>query len=457
MKKVELLYKRGCFFLFFLLLFSNAYSQAFVQGTYKGSDGIDGYIKYSFTFQAGKVTYEVFNNSTVVVGTYRKISEGVLRVEFNDVVKGSVENWSIVSKKYNFEWGENEEGRRYVDISNVESPFRPFFSESRAYLTGPNAYNQSKKKAYDAKKKAEQDLRDLQRQVDVTGSDLKASGSYMGHDFIDLGLSVNWATANAGATSVEQVGKVGDIPSVYKKSLPGWGGNWRLPTAKEVNELIAACKYRNFPYKGIRGCKFTSKKNGNSIFLPYISKGEALYATRSLAASNKMLLCALLVCDNSANSFLPYVIEKNFYEEYAFRYVFDPKAEEKQEINLEEIETIEDIVKGMEERKTEEIVYEVVSQEPQFKGDLAEWIKKNLIYPKAAAKQGIQGRVQVKFIVEKDGSISHATCHRNATGDKSLEAEAIRLVSSMPQWEPAKHDGKIVRAYFMLPITFRLK
>lgn len=105
----------------------------------------------------------------------------------------------------------------------------------------------------------------------------------------------------------------------------------------------------------------------------------------------------------------------------------------------------------------DEAIYEVVGQQAEFPGDYAAWIQENLKYPSKAAEQGIQGRVQVKFIIEKDGTVRQPTCLRNSSGDKDLEKEALRIVGSMPKWHPAKQGNKVVRSYFVLPITFRLK
>lgn len=108
------------------------------------------------------------------------------------------------------------------------------------------------------------------------------------------------------------------------------------------------------------------------------------------------------------------------------------------------------------EEVEDETIYEVVGQQAEFPGDYAAWIQKNLKYPSRAAEQGVQGRVQVKFIVEKDGSVRQPTCLRNSSGDKDLEKEALRVVGAMPKWRPAKQGNKTVRSYFVLPITFRL-
>lgn len=105
----------------------------------------------------------------------------------------------------------------------------------------------------------------------------------------------------------------------------------------------------------------------------------------------------------------------------------------------------------------EEKVYDVVEEMPQFPGGpsaLFEYLSNNLQYPVVAEENGVQGRVIVTFIVEKDGSISNAKVVKVV--DPSLDKEAIRLVESMPNWIPGKQNGEPVRVKYTVPVTFRL-
>ncbi len=86
---------------------------------------------------------------------------------------------------------------------------------------------------------------------------------------------------------------------------------------------------------------------------------------------------------------------------------------------------------------------------------MAAFIKKNLKYPKFAEENGIQGRVTLSFIVEKDGSITNIEVMRSPAED--LSQEAIRVVEMMPKWKPGKKGGKIVSGKYILPVTFRLQ
>lgn len=102
-------------------------------------------------------------------------------------------------------------------------------------------------------------------------------------------------------------------------------------------------------------------------------------------------------------------------------------------------------------------VYEVVEKMPEFPGGIAELMKylsSNIKYPVEAHKAGIQGRVVVSFIVNKDGTVKDAKIVRSV--DKSIDAEALRVISAMPKWLPGYQNGKAVKVRYTVPVTFRL-
>lgn len=90
--------------------------------------------------------------------------------------------------------------------------------------------------------------------------------------------------------------------------------------------------------------------------------------------------------------------------------------------------------------------------EPTFK--LSEFLKQNLHYPQSAIDQNIQGKVTVKFVVDSTGKIINPMIPRSI--HPSLDSEAIRVVSLMPNWKPGMQNGKAVNAYYTLPVNFRL-
>ena len=99
-------------------------------------------------------------------------------------------------------------------------------------------------------------------------------------------------------------------------------------------------------------------------------------------------------------------------------------------------------------------VFVIVQQQPKFPGDISKYLTEHISYPENARNRNIQGTVYVSFIVEGDGEISGAQILRGV--DKSLNDEAIRVVSAMPKWTPGMQNGHIVRVQYMLPIRFIL-
>ena len=102
-------------------------------------------------------------------------------------------------------------------------------------------------------------------------------------------------------------------------------------------------------------------------------------------------------------------------------------------------------------------VYLAVPEGPEYPegtNALLDYMRRTQIYPEDAKREGIQGRVLVQFIVEEDGSITNPKVVKSVC--PSLDAEAVRIISSMPKWKPGKIDGKACRVRFTVPINFRL-
>lgn len=103
-------------------------------------------------------------------------------------------------------------------------------------------------------------------------------------------------------------------------------------------------------------------------------------------------------------------------------------------------------------------VFDIVEQQPLFPGGpaaLMKYLSENTKYPVVAQENGVQGRVTVQFVVEKDGSISDVHVLRGV--DPSLDKEAVRVVKSMPRWTPGKQNGITVRVNYRVPVLFRLE
>ena len=127
---------------------------------------------------------------------------------------------------------------------------------------------------------------------------------------------------------------------------------------------------------------------------------------------------------------------------------------------MEEFELKQQITQEKEDAalKEDKIYYAgYVAEEPSFPGGesaLRDFISKNLRYPIFAKEKGIQGRVQVSFIVEKDGSLTDFVITESK--DPSLDKEAIRVLQSMPKWNPGKHHGQFVTALKYMYVFFDL-
>ena len=110
------------------------------------------------------------------------------------------------------------------------------------------------------------------------------------------------------------------------------------------------------------------------------------------------------------------------------------------------------------EEEEEEVIFQVVEKMPQFPGGpqaLFEYLSKNIRYPVIAQENGLQGRVICQFVVNSDGSIVDIVVVRSV--DPSLDKEAVRVIESMPKWQPGEQRGKAVRVKYTLPVNFRLQ
>ena len=104
------------------------------------------------------------------------------------------------------------------------------------------------------------------------------------------------------------------------------------------------------------------------------------------------------------------------------------------------------------------VPYAQIERKPTFNGgeanEFAKWVAENINYPEDAKNDGISGRVMVQFTIYEDGSVRDAKVLRGV--HPSLDAEAIRVISASPKWEPGYQDGKPVRVTFQFPAVFKL-
>lgn len=130
------------------------------------------------------------------------------------------------------------------------------------------------------------------------------------------------------------------------------------------------------------------------------------------------------------------------------------------DVNVEEDEPIEPTIPIdiIEDEIVEEVPFIIVENMPTFPGGekkMLEYVAKNVKYPQLAKEVGTQGRVFVSFVVEKDGSITNVTILRGI--GSGCDEEAIRVVKSMPKWNPGLQCGRAVRVSCNLPINFKLQ
>jgi protein TonB len=146
--------------------------------------------------------------------------------------------------------------------------------------------------------------------------------------------------------------------------------------------------------------------------------------------------------------------------------IVDDDVEIEDELEIEDTEaddeTVIDVAPVIETREEEEEeeaqVFFIVEDMPEFPGGelaLRKYIANAIKYPVIAQENGIQGKVYVTFVVDKDGGISDARIARGV--DPSLDKEALRVVNTLPKWKPGKQRGKPVRVSYTVPINFVLQ
>lgn len=107
----------------------------------------------------------------------------------------------------------------------------------------------------------------------------------------------------------------------------------------------------------------------------------------------------------------------------------------------------------------EEVPFAGLDEKPSFRGgdanEFSKWVNSQLIYPKTAKKNGVQGRVTLQFTIETSGRVTNVEVIRGV--DESLDKEAVRVVSKSPRWKPGYLDGKPVRVTYTFPVIFQLR
>lgn len=129
------------------------------------------------------------------------------------------------------------------------------------------------------------------------------------------------------------------------------------------------------------------------------------------------------------------------------------EADEKTQTQIHIVETIE----IEEEEEVEPVAFAAVENKPEFPGGdiaLMKYLAENTKYPPIAKENGVSGRVFIQFVIDKNGNVTQVRTLRGV--DPALDAEAIRVVKSMPKWKPGSQRGKAVPVTYQVPINYKL-
>jgi protein TonB len=146
--------------------------------------------------------------------------------------------------------------------------------------------------------------------------------------------------------------------------------------------------------------------------------------------------------------------------------VEDDEIIEEEQPEFEEVDIEEDFEVDLEEPEIEEVaeepVFQVVEDMPEFPGgmaSLAEFLRKNVVYPEMERNNDIEGVSYVQFVVDKDGSITQVKTYpgTESKATQNMHDEAIRVVKMMPKWKPGKQRGKPVKVSYSIPVRFKLR
>lgn len=218
------------------------------------------------------------------------------------------------------------------------------------------------------------------------------------------------------------------------KYHPNVFGIMRMPTKEDYQELIDNCPYiwiDNYKDSGMPGLLFLSRKTGQTLFFPAVKEEDEIKLGYYWTSS--------------------YKDEKN-----AYYFAFTSKgarllAEIMPRYTGMQIKEVYDYSRYTQMRLE-------TKTHPEFPNGgfpaLVKYIASNLKYPKDAAEKNIQGKVILEFVIGEDGTITNIEILKSA--HPSLDAEAIRVISSMPKWIPAKREGYEIADKYCLPVTFRI-
>lgn len=237
-----------------------------------------------------------------------------------------------------------------------------------------------------------------------------------------------------------------------------WGEKWRMPTRMQVEELLYKCDFVRTSLNGTEGYLFTSKRNGNSIFIPCAGAREDKLKSETCMylwtkttkqwgfnfKNNPQIIPISLIMIGEASN----LVETSPYYGLNIRPVWRviPRI-------VLEVDKLKNTPQALAIQRDPSDVYSALyfkGEYPHLPVPSSYWITKS---PEEAMKKGIKGTVIVSFIVEVDGSLSGIRINKSPS--PLLDEEAIRLVKALPKCTPGKKDGKAVRVRVNKHIEFK--
>ena len=233
---------------------------------------------------------------------------------------------------------------------------------------------------------------------------------------------------------------------------------------EDTEELVTTYSYKNILSESISN--YLDSRGSLAIFLIH-TKGTKVaenslisllneeFSNRYISERNRRIC---IMRDNEVDTY----VQKNKFKPLPpppppeVIEIVEDEVEIEDEIEIEDTESDEDEMIEIEEESDDEF-FMVVENMPEFPGGdlgLMKYIQKNVKYPPIAKEYNITGKVYVSFIVDKSGAVTNVKVVRGV--DKNLDAEAVRVVKSLPKYKAGKQRGKPVRVMFTIPINFTL-
>lgn len=250
---------------------------------------------------------------------------------------------------------------------------------------------------------------------------------------------------------VEEIGPLIDLSYTIEKGKLTIQFSKYMPGESDYDEEERY--YIDLPYTSRKEIELTSE----NIEYSYI-RGRRMVNDEN--SKLKKLSISIIRNDRTVSfqGTLDYVPQEGMEDKFSNELLIDMELPITQEINDRNYFFIDDTLKNYHVRPVLEEPVQFPDVDPEFPGGMKgmlEYMNENLKYPPSCAEMGIQGKVYLSFIIEKDGSTSNVNLLRGVHSD--LDREAIRLIKEMPKWKPGEMDGQVkVRTLYRIPVYFKL-